>query len=150
MAIVDNQETNNYPKGISGSIPPPGFTPRAASVVPFTRLNSLFNQMTTGEDGGQFKSMISKLHNRQILAMASLLTSDSDYFTAIVGNKNGSVRVQTLFGKSDDVDSLLCAAILRSFFKIMTDRCASHVAVRAMEVFDSEKKKAMYEHTRSI
>ncbi|CAL9222317.1 unnamed protein product [Arabidopsis halleri] len=45
--------------------------------------------------------------------MASLLTSDSDYFTTIVTNKYGSKRVQKLLGKSDDVDALFCAAILR-------------------------------------
>lgn len=91
--------------------------------------------------------MISKLHRRQLLVMASLLTSDSDYFTAIAENKNGSIRVQMLLRKSDDVDSFLCTTILRHFLKIMTDMHASDVAVRTMVVFDEEKKKAMYKHT---
>ncbi|CAH8261808.1 unnamed protein product [Arabidopsis lyrata] len=58
--------------------------------------------------------MISKSSDKtELQRMASLLTSDSDYFTTIVANKYGSKRVQKLLGKSDDVDALFCAAILR-------------------------------------
>ncbi|CAH2069366.1 unnamed protein product [Thlaspi arvense] len=132
-------------KGISGSIPPPGFIPRA-SAVSNTRLNPLFNLMTNGEGVAQFKEMISKLDRRQLHMMVSLLTLDADYFMEVVRNKNGSRRVQKLLGISDDVDALFYAAILRRFLHIMTDKYASYVATRAMVVFEREKKKAMYEH----
>ncbi|KFK27545.1 hypothetical protein AALP_AA8G397500 [Arabis alpina] len=136
-----------FSKEISGSVPPPGFTPRASSVVTDTRLDSLFGLMTSNEGLTQFKATISKLNRRELLVMSSLLTSDSGYFTAIVRNKNGSIRVQKLLGKSDDMDGFLCAAILRCFLKIMTDKYASYVAVRAMLVCDNDKKKTMYELT---
>ncbi|CAA7017486.1 unnamed protein product [Microthlaspi erraticum] len=132
-----------FSRGISGSIPPPGFfIPRASD----TRLNTLFNLMTSGEGVALFQDMISKLDRRQLHTMASLLTSDSDYFTEVVRNKHGSRRVQKLLGISDDVDALFHAAILRRFLHVMTDKYASYVARRAMAVFDQTKKYAMYEH----
>ncbi|ESQ30718.1 hypothetical protein EUTSA_v10011949mg [Eutrema salsugineum] len=135
-----------FSKGISsGSIlPPPGFTPRA-SALSKTRSN-LFNLMTSSEGVSNFKEVISKLDRRQLLTMSSLLTSDSDYFTEVVRNKNGSRRVQKLLGISDDADAFFFSAILRRFLNIMTDKYASYVAIRAMVVFDREKKHAMYEH----
>ncbi|CAN6806794.1 unnamed protein product [Brassica oleracea] len=54
--------------------------------------------------------------------MASLLTSDSDYFMEVVSNKYGSRRVQKLLGY------------------------ASYVATRAVVVFDQVKKHVMYKH----
>uniref|UniRef100_A0A0D3ECV9 PUM-HD domain-containing protein n=1 Tax=Brassica oleracea var. oleracea TaxID=109376 RepID=A0A0D3ECV9_BRAOL len=56
-----------------------------------------------------------------------------------------SRRVQKLLGISDDMDAFFCAAILRRFFHIITDKYASYVAIRAMLVFD-QKKYVMYEH----
>ncbi|KAH0879101.1 hypothetical protein HID58_066495 [Brassica napus] len=65
----------------------------------------------------------------------------------IARNKNGSNRLQKLLGKSDDVDGLLCAAILSCFLHVMTEKHASYMALRGLRIFDEEKKKAMYEHT---
>ncbi|KAJ4875103.1 Pumilio-like protein 18 [Raphanus sativus] len=135
-----------FSKGISGYIPPPGFTPRPSYAVADTRSNSLFNVMTSGEGLSQFKDIISKSDRKELQLMASLLTSDSDYFMEVVRNIYGSRRVQKLLGISDDVDAFFCAAILRRFFHIMTDKYASYVAIRAMLVFDQKKKYVMYEH----
>ncbi|KAJ4875134.1 Pumilio-like protein 18 [Raphanus sativus] len=77
--------------------------------------------------------------------MAYLLTSDPDYFLEIARNKNGSHRLQRLLGKSDDADNLFFAAILRRFLHVMTDRYASYVALRGMQVFDDKKKELMYD-----
>ncbi|XP_019091027.1 PREDICTED: putative pumilio homolog 20 [Camelina sativa] len=104
----------------------------------------IFDVMTN-QDAAPFKEMVSKLDKRELQTMASLLTSDSDHFLMIARNKNGSRRIQKLFGKSDDVDTFFVDAILRCFFHIITDRYASYVARRAMIVFDKEKKEAMYE-----
>ncbi|KAG7538644.1 Pumilio RNA-binding repeat [Arabidopsis suecica] len=150
MAVADNSFSMStmfnalpYSKGISGFIPPPGFAPRASA----TPLHAaLFNLMTDGEGVSYFKGMISKSDKTVLQRMASLLTSDSDYFMAIVTNKYGSRRVQKLLGKSADADALFCAAILRRFLHITTDKYASYVTIRAMVVFDKEMKKAMYEH----
>ncbi|KAJ0266702.1 putative pumilio 19 [Hirschfeldia incana] len=131
-------------KGISRSIPPPGFAPR--SIVSDTGSNSLFNVMTSGEGLAQFKEIISKSDRKELRLMASLLTSDSDYFMGVVGNVYGSRRVQKLLGISDDVDDFFYAAILRRFYHIMTDKYASYVVIRAMLVFDQKKKYVMYEH----
>ncbi|XP_010485252.1 PREDICTED: pumilio homolog 18-like [Camelina sativa] len=131
-----------YPNGISGSVPPPEFAPRASA----THLHAaMFDLMTCCEGLASFKEMIASFDKTQLQRMASLLTSDSDYFMAIVTNKHGSRRVQKLLGKSDDVDALFCAAILRRFLPITTDKYASYVTIRAMVVFDEDKKKAMYE-----
>ncbi|XP_010443810.1 PREDICTED: pumilio homolog 18-like [Camelina sativa] len=129
-----------YPTGISGSVPPPGF----ASA---THLHAaMFNLMTCCDGMSSFKEMIATLDKTELQRMASLLTSDSDYFMAIVTNKHGSRRVQKLLGKSDDADAIFCAAILRRFLQITTDKYASYVTIRAMVVFDDkDKKKAMYE-----
>ncbi|CAH2069359.1 unnamed protein product [Thlaspi arvense] len=144
--MFDALQNIRFSKGISGSIPPPGFTPRA-SAVSNTRLSPLFNIMTSGEGvAAQFKEMISSLDRRHLHMMVSLLTSDADYFMEIVRNKYGSRRVQKLLGISDDVDAFFYAVILRRFLHIMTDKYASYVATRAMVVFEREKKKAMYEH----
>ncbi|KAL1212904.1 Pumilio-like protein 18 [Cardamine amara subsp. amara] len=129
-----------YPKGISDSMPPPGFTPRASEYT------DLFNIMISDELVPLFKKIISLLDRTALRKMASVLTSDSDYFMEIASNKNGSRRFQKLLGISDDVDTLFFAAILRRFLHIMTHKYASHVAIRAMVVFDEEKKKVMYDH----
>ncbi|XP_024012520.1 putative pumilio homolog 19 [Eutrema salsugineum] len=114
-----------------------------------TRLNPLFNLMITDNlTRAHFKEVISsRLNQRQLLSMASLLTSDSDAFMEVVRNKIGSTRVQMLLGMSDDVDAFFYTAILRRFLHIMTDKYASRVAIRAMSVFDQEKRYVMYEHT---
>ncbi|XP_010455978.1 PREDICTED: pumilio homolog 18-like [Camelina sativa] len=131
------------PNGISGSVPPPGFAPRASA----THLHAaMFNLMTCCDGMSSFKEMIASFDKTELQRMASLLTSDSDYFMAIVTNKHGSRRVQKLLGKSDDVDALFCDVILRRFLHITTDKYASYVTIRAMAVFDDkEMKKAMYE-----
>ncbi|CAH8280316.1 unnamed protein product [Arabidopsis lyrata] len=150
MAVADNSflmstmfNASPYPKGISGYIPPPGFAPGASATPLHT---ALFNLMTDGEAVSYFREMISKSDKTVLQRMASLLTSDSDYFMAIVTNKYGSRRVQKLLGKSDEVDAFFCAAILRRFLHITTDKYASYVTIRAMVVFDKEMKKPMYEH----
>jgi len=104
--------------------------------------------MTNNEDhvAAPFEEMISKLDQRKLQTMASLLTSDPDYFLMIARNMNGSKRIQKLLGKTDDVDALFAAAILRRFLHIITDKYASYVVRRGMTVFDKKKKKAMYEH----
>ena len=61
---------------------------------------------------GQFKDLISTFDQSQLQMMASLLTSDSDYFMEVVSNKYGSRRVQKLLGVSVDVDALFYDAIL--------------------------------------
>ncbi|KAJ4903849.1 Pumilio-like protein 18 [Raphanus sativus] len=113
------------------------------------RLIKLHNLMTSEECESQFRDIISnsKADDPEALPkLVSLLTSDSDHFMKIVRNEHGSKRVQKLLGISDDVDALLYAAILRRFLDIMTDKYASHVAIRAMLVFDTMEKFIMYNH----
>ncbi|KAG7592527.1 Pumilio RNA-binding repeat [Arabidopsis thaliana x Arabidopsis arenosa] len=148
-----------HPRGFSVKFPPPGFTP---SPSPLT--NSFFTVLTPQElemrlqwffyvmiksenqDAAPFKEMILKyLDQRELQTMASLLTSDSDYFLMIARNKNGSKRIQKLLGITDDVDTLFAAAILRRFLHIITDKYASYVARRGIAVFNKKKKEAMYE-----
>ncbi|CAG7910567.1 pumilio homolog 18 [Brassica rapa] len=158
MAITDNNNPFSmstmsnalqhipFSKGVSGSIPPPGFAPRSSSTVADTRSNSLFNVMTSGKGLAQFKDIISKSDRKELQLMASLLTSDSDYFMEVVRNINGSRRVQKLLGISDAVDALFYPAILRRFYHVVTDKYASYVVIRAMLVFDQKKQYVMYEH----
>ncbi|WZZ38869.1 hypothetical protein YC2023_035128 [Brassica napus] len=122
-----------------------GFAPRASD-VPDTRLKRLFNLMTRCEGVGQFKDLTSTFDQSQLQMMASLLTSDSEYFMEVVSNKYGSRRVQKLLGISDDVDAFFYGAILQRFFDIMTDKYASYVAIRATVVFDQVKKHVMYKY----
>ncbi|KAJ4875120.1 Pumilio-like protein 18 [Raphanus sativus] len=144
--ISDALQHIPFSKGISGHIPTPGFARRPSYAVADTCSNSLFNVMTSGQGLSQFKDIISKSDRKELQLMASLLTSDSDYFMEVVRNIYGSRRVQKLLGISDDVDTFFCAAILRRFFHIMTDKYASYVAIRAMLVFDQKKKYVMYKH----
>ncbi|CAN6806491.1 unnamed protein product [Brassica oleracea var. botrytis] len=111
-----------------------------------TRLKRLFNLMTSCEGVGQFKDLISTFDQSQLQMMASMLTSDSEYFMEVVRNKYGSRRVQKLLGVSVDVDAFFYDAILQRFFDIMTDKYASYVATRAVVVFDQVKKHVMYKH----
>uniref|UniRef100_A0A0D3B2H4 PUM-HD domain-containing protein n=1 Tax=Brassica oleracea var. oleracea TaxID=109376 RepID=A0A0D3B2H4_BRAOL len=111
-----------------------------------TRLKRLFNLMTSCEGVGQFKDLISTFDQSQLQMMASLLTSDSEYFMEVVRNKYGSRRVQKLLGVSVDVDAFFYCAILQRFFDIMTDKYASYVAIRATVVFDQVKKHVMYKY----
>ncbi|XP_013628418.1 PREDICTED: pumilio homolog 18-like [Brassica oleracea var. oleracea] len=124
-----------------------GFAPRASD-VPDTRLKRLFNLMTSCEGVGQFKDLTSTFDQSQLQMMASLLTSDSEYFMEVASNKYGSRRVQKLLGISDDVDAFFYATqkILQRFFDIMTDKYASYVAIRATVVFDQVKKHVMYKY----
>ncbi|CAH2069442.1 unnamed protein product [Thlaspi arvense] len=160
-----NQAVAPPPRGTPIAIPPPqsnqlreantcgcpwGFcaalTPQELEI----RLQRMFNLMTNSEeddDASPFKEMISRLEKRELQGIASLLTSDSDYFLEIARNKNGSKRLQKLLGKSNDVDSFFAAAILTRFLHVMTDRQASYVAIRGLGVFDEERKEAMYEYT---
>ncbi|KAG7597846.1 Pumilio RNA-binding repeat [Arabidopsis suecica] len=140
-----------HPRGFSVKFLPPGFTlsPSPLTNSFFTALTPqwMFYVMTNNidQDAAPFKEMISKLDQRKLRTMASLLTSDSDYFLMIARNKNGSKRIQKLLGKSDDVDTLFAAAILRRFLHIITDKYASYVARRGIAVFNKKKKEAMYE-----
>lgn len=145
-----------FSKGISGSIPPPGFAPRA-SALSDTRSNAVFNLMTSGEGVAKFKEMISKSDRNELRIMVSLLTSDSDYFMKVVRNKYGSRRVQKLLGISD-VDAFFYAAILRRFYDIITNKYASYNNKKSMHPtwrYELQKKSmhpgevkkhAMYEH----
>ncbi|CAH8306309.1 unnamed protein product [Eruca vesicaria subsp. sativa] len=115
---------------------------------PETPLQRLFNIMTRSEEEdaySPFKDFISNLDRTKLLGLASLLTSDPDYFLEIARNKNGSNRLQKLLGKSDDVDNLLCAAILYRFLHVMTNKNASFVATRGLRVFAGKKKEFMCE-----
>ncbi|KAJ0266731.1 putative pumilio 16 [Hirschfeldia incana] len=130
--------------------PPPGYAP---PIRPYpcgccdeTPLEWMFNLMTRSEEEDAaypFREFISKLSKTDLQGIASLLTSDPDYFLVIARNKNGSHRLQKLIGKSDDVDELLCAAILYRFLHVMTDKHASYVATRGLRVFAGEKKEFM-------
>ncbi|KAF3569071.1 hypothetical protein DY000_02017959 [Brassica cretica] len=143
------------PRGIIFTIPQPRYDPKPPSefltpqYLEYSRLQSLFNLMTSSKEEvniAPFKEMISRLSRRELQKMAYLLTSDPDYFLAIARNKNGSHRLQKLIGKSGDADKLFFLAILRRFLHVMTDKYASYVAVRGMQVFDDKKKELMYEH----
>ncbi|VVB11669.1 unnamed protein product [Arabis nemorensis] len=135
-----------HPRGISAAIPPSGFTTPLIHSCPCgcTASNPrelVSNLMTSSEESFSLsKETISKLNRREL---ASLLTSDSDYFMDIARNEHGSKRIQELLEKSDDVDSLFCAAIRRCFFPVMTDKHASYLAVHAIRVFEGEKKESM-------
>ncbi|ESQ42433.1 hypothetical protein EUTSA_v10015341mg [Eutrema salsugineum] len=138
------------PRGIPMAIPPPGFTQPCGTLQELEmRLQWMFNLMTNNEEDDDnappFKEMISKLDRRELQGMASLLTSDSDYFLEIARNNNGSNRLQILLGKSDDVDAFISAAILRRFLHVMTDKNALYVAIRGLRVFDEENKESFYE-----
>uniref|UniRef100_A0A0D3ECT8 PUM-HD domain-containing protein n=1 Tax=Brassica oleracea var. oleracea TaxID=109376 RepID=A0A0D3ECT8_BRAOL len=140
------------PRGIIFTIPQPRYDPKeflTPQYLEYSRLQSLFNLMTSSKEEvniAPFKEMISRLSRRELQEMAYLLTSDPDYFLAIARNKNGSHRLQKLIGKSGDADKLFFLAILRRFLHVMTDKYASYVAVRGMQVFDDKKKELMYEH----
>ncbi|CAH8297354.1 unnamed protein product [Eruca vesicaria subsp. sativa] len=112
-------------------------------------LRSLTNIMTCSEDVALFQEVISNLNRSEFLRMASLLTSNSydHHFLEIARNKNGSIRLQKLLGKSVDADIFFVAAILRHFRHVMTDKNASHVATQAMRVVAShEERMAMRDH----
>ncbi|KAG2299764.1 hypothetical protein Bca52824_036236 [Brassica carinata] len=101
------------------------------------------------EDDALFQEVISKLNGSDLQRMAALLTSNSDdrYFLEIARNKNGSIRLQKLLGKSDEADVFFAAAILRHFCYVMTDEHASHVATQGMRVISSfAKRMAMRDH----
>lgn len=93
-----------HPRGFSVKFPPPGFTPSPSPLTNsfFTALTPqwMFYVMTNNEDqdAASFKEMISKLDQRELQTMASLLTSDSDYFLMIARNKNGSKRNRNFWG----------------------------------------------------
>ncbi|KAL9306921.1 putative pumilio 20 [Arabidopsis thaliana] len=134
-----------HPRCISVAFPPPRFTPSPSPLTNYSFLAALTPQEL--EMRLQIAmDMISKLDQRKLQTMASLLTSDPDYFLMIARNMNGSKRIQKLLGKTDDVDALFAAAILRRFLHIITDKYASYVVRRGMTVFDKKKKEAMYEH----
>ncbi|KFK23986.1 hypothetical protein AALP_AAs55710U000100 [Arabis alpina] len=161
--------TAKEPRGVSTTMPPPGYTlPPTQETNDVTKQNQpqihpcpcglcaahrqeleyrlqwIFDFMTnTKQDSNQFKETISKLNRGELQRIASLMTSDSDCFMAIARNEQGSKRMQKLLGKTDDVDGLFYAVIVRLFPTVMTDKNASHVAVRAMRVFDGVKKDYM-------
>ncbi|CAH2069409.1 unnamed protein product [Thlaspi arvense] len=137
----DQPQINSFPVGF--------FAPSNRQELEMC-LQVLFILMTKSEnedDAVPFKDMISNLDITELQGMASLLTSDSDYFLEIAKNRNGSKRLQKLLGKSSDADAFFSAAILSRFFHVMTDKHASHVARQGLQVFDDEKKEAMYEYT---
>lgn len=109
-------------------------------------LHCLFNLMTRSEDVPRFKDMITSLNQKELTRMASLLTSNSDYFIMIARNKYGSKRLQMLLGISDDVDVFFSRAIMRLVLQVMTDNHASYVAIRGLRVFHKRKKELMYEY----
>uniref|UniRef100_A0A0D3B2H7 PUM-HD domain-containing protein n=1 Tax=Brassica oleracea var. oleracea TaxID=109376 RepID=A0A0D3B2H7_BRAOL len=101
-----------------------GFAPRASD-VPDTRLKRLFNLMTSCEGVGQFKDLTSTFDQSQLQMMASLLTSDSEYFMEVASNKYGSRRVQKLLGISDDVDAFFYATFDQSQLQMMASLLTS-------------------------
>ncbi|XP_009121314.2 pumilio homolog 18 [Brassica rapa] len=139
------------PYGVAHAPPPgyaPPFQPCACGLCDESPLQWMFNLMTRSEEEDAaypFKVFISNLDRRELLGVASLLTSDPDYFLEIARNKNGSNRLQKLVGKSDDVDNLICDAILYRFLHVMTDKHASYVATRGLRVFAGKKKEFMCE-----
>ncbi|XP_018453525.2 putative pumilio homolog 20 [Raphanus sativus] len=113
-----------------------------------TCMRSLTSVMTSSEDEDEalFQEVISKLNETEFWRMVGLLTlkPDDRYFLEIARNKNGSIRLHKLLGKSDNADALICVAILRHFFHAMTDKNVSYVvAIQGMRVFRHDKKRAM-------
>ncbi|KAJ4875156.1 Pumilio-like protein 18 [Raphanus sativus] len=128
--------------------PPPTYHPCPCGFCDETPSQWMFRLMTRSEEEDAaypFKEFISKLSKTDLQGIASLLTSDPDYFLAIARNKNGSNRLQRLIGKSDDVDELICAAILYRFLHVMTDKHPSYVATRGLRVFAGKKKEFLCE-----
>ncbi|KAF2537431.1 hypothetical protein F2Q68_00022101 [Brassica cretica] len=120
---------------------------RSTSLTPQeteTCLGSLANVMTSSEDSDDalFQEVISKLNGSELQRMAALLTSYNDrYFLEIARNKNGSIRLQKLLGKSDDADVFFAASILRHFRHVMTEEHACHVGTQGMRVVTSFQKR---------
>ncbi|BAB09773.1 unnamed protein product [Arabidopsis thaliana] len=98
--------------------------------------------MTGSED---LKDDISVLDTGTLMWMASLMTSDCDYFMVITTNKNGSKTLQKLMGMSDDMDVFFFEAIMRLFIHVMTDKYASYVTIQGMRVFQQDKRELMYD-----
>ncbi|CAH8333833.1 unnamed protein product [Eruca vesicaria subsp. sativa] len=146
-AIHQAMKHRCFSKGISACIPPPGFAHLTSSPVAYTRRNELFMQMTSRKGVARyFDEVVSKQDREELLMTVSLLTSNSDFFMSVIRSQCGSRRVQALLGMSDDVDALFCAAILRRFLDVMTNKFASYVATQAMVVFDQVKKHELYGH----
>ncbi|KAG2299768.1 hypothetical protein Bca52824_036240 [Brassica carinata] len=122
---------------------------RSAALTPQeteTCLQSLTSVMTSSEDedAALFQEVISEFNGSELQRMASLLTSNNDhYFLEIARNKNGSIRLHKLLGKSDDADTFFLASILRHFLHVMTDKHAAYLATQGMRVFSHEKRMAM-------
>ncbi|KAL0750810.1 hypothetical protein Bca101_032813 [Brassica carinata] len=113
-----------------------------------TRLQPLSNIMTSSEeeDVALFQEVISKLTGSELWWMAYLMNSNFDhYFLEIARNRIGSIRLRTLFGKSDDADSFFLGTILRHFFHVMADKEASYAAIHGMRVFNQRNKMQMYD-----
>nr|VDC87281.1 unnamed protein product [Brassica oleracea] len=88
-----------------------------------TRLKRLFNLMTSCEGVGQFKDLISTFDQSQLQMMASMLTSDSEYFMEVVRNKYGSRRVQKLprsVGQFKDLTSTFDQSQLQMMASLLT------------------------------
>ncbi|CAH2070491.1 unnamed protein product [Thlaspi arvense] len=99
------------------------------------------------EDATPFQHLISRLNAHDIQRVASLLTSESDYyFLGNARNKTGSKRLQKLLGKSDDADALFADSIVRRFYEFMTHKHASYMAVQGMRVFNLQEKKMAVWH----
>ncbi|KAJ0245952.1 putative pumilio 16 [Hirschfeldia incana] len=113
-----------------------------------TCIPSLFNLMTSEEGGGaaQFRDVITELDAAGLRKMAWFLTSNSGYFLSIARNKKGSYRLQSLLGKSNDVDTFFFAAFFRSFLDVMTDKEASYVVTQGLRVFSNVMKEALFPH----
>ncbi|KAG7606634.1 putative pumilio 17 [Arabidopsis thaliana] len=105
-------------------------------------IQRIFNFMTGSED---LKDDISVLDTGTLMWMASLMTSDCDYFMVITTNKNGSKTLQKLMGMSDDMDVFFFEAIMRLFIHVMTDKYASYVTIQGMRVFQQDKRELMYD-----
>ncbi|CAN8301153.1 unnamed protein product [Cochlearia groenlandica] len=144
--MLNALERVRFSNQLSSSIPPPGFVSRATDVNN-TRLNALYYTMTSQEiTPSQFKDTISNLNRSQLHLTVSMLTADPNYFLTVVKTKNGSHRTQKLLGKSNDLDGLFYAVILRRFLHVFTDKYASYVARRALLVFEGEMKRVLYKH----
>ncbi|CAN8255084.1 unnamed protein product [Cochlearia groenlandica] len=145
---MENQETNQ--ERLLRHIPPP--PPPSPMTKP-----SLFCLMTTDESEAEFNAIVTRRNPTEIQTIASFMSSDPNYFTAIIGsNQNGLERTPLLFGISQEADGLFCDAISSRLVNIMTNRKTSYVAVRAMtrilnqdktHILNQDKKIALYAHT---
>ncbi|CAA7034808.1 unnamed protein product [Microthlaspi erraticum] len=107
-----------------------------------TRLHALLTTVE-GEGPAEFKDMIARNDGRELRKFACMLTSNSDHFFEIVNDREGSRRVRTLLGKSQETDEILLNAIVRRFIDVMTGEHSYFVALRAINVFNDARSSVL-------